>query len=270
MVSPSQSNLATAVESWGAEHGVSQADTASTAERVQIDLLRRDPWSTTGNRRAFVWWRAIFGLNPFLFLSLISGSEAGRARRFHNIAQGPLGGRDAYLCHFVSWAAMPYWMEWVPFGWIVGGLMSRVRLTFWQVRLDDAETAPYAGMVSVRETDGEQRRREVIQGRQLEVTTRAFGHRQLTSESDAFLKRYSLLVADEASDIAVRDMFGPAYLVFMTDSAPEECFVELRGNVLSIGVPRLLTDPADLDGLRTAAERTVVATLDGAGVAVDS
>jgi hypothetical protein len=146
--------------------------------------------------------------------------------------------------------------------------MSRVKLTFWQVRLSDAETAPYAGMVSVRETDGNQRRREVIQGRQLEVTTRAFGHRQLTSESDAFLKRYSVLAADDASEVAVRDMFGPAYLVFMTESAPEDCFVELRGSVLTIGVPRLLSASEELEGLRATAERTVVATLDGAGVQV--
>jgi hypothetical protein len=248
---------------------VVQADPASASESIQIDLLRRDPWSsTTDRRKAFVWWRAIFGLNPFLFLSLVSGSEAGRARRFHNIAEGPLSGRDAYLCHFVSWAAMPYWMEWVPFGWIVGGLMSRVQLTFWQVRLGDAEAAPYAGMVSLRETDGKQRRREVIQGRQLEVTSRAFGHRQLTSESEAFLKRYSLLAADDARDVAVRDMFGPSYLVFMTESAPQECFVELRGNVLSVGVPRLLASAAELDELRETAERTLLATLDGAGVQV--
>jgi hypothetical protein len=165
---------------------------------------------------------------------------------------------------------MPYWLEWVPFGWIVGGLMSRVRLTFWQLRLSDAEAAPYAGVLSVRETDREQRGREVVQGRKLELTSRAFGHRQLTSESDAFLSRYSLLAADEANEVAVRDMFGPSYLVFMADSAPADCFVELRGNVLSIGVPRLLTSAAELDELRTAAERTVVAALDGAGVPVDA
>ena len=270
MASLNRSGVAAAVTSWGSERGVSQADPTSAAAEIQIDLLRRDPWGTQGNRRAFVWLRAMFGLNPFLFLALFSGGEGSRAQRFYNIAAGPLSGRDAHLCHFVSWAAMPYWLEWVPFGWIVGGLMSRVRLTFWQLRLSDAEAAPYAGMLSVRETDGEQRRRETIQGRQLEVTTRAFGHRQLTSESDAFLKRYSLLAADEASDVAVRDMFGPAYLVFMTESAPRECFVELRGNVLSIGVPGLLTNPAELDQLRTMAERTVVAALDGAGYAASA
>lgn len=267
MGSPNRTQVAAAVESWGSAHGVSQSTPGEAAAQIQIDLLRRDPWGKRDSRRAFVWWRALFGLNPFLFLALFSGGEGSRKQRFYSIATGPLAGRDAHLCHFVSWAAMPYWLEWVPFGWIIGGLMSRVRLTFWQVQLSASEAAPYAGMVSVRETDRGQRGREVIQGRKLEVTTRAFGHRQLTSESVAFLKRYSLLAADEASEIAVRDMFGPSYLVFMTESAPDECFVELRGNVLTIGVPRHLTSPEDLDELRAVAERTVVATLDGAGYA---
>jgi hypothetical protein len=238
------------------------------AKTIQIDLLRRDPWGTTDDRRAFVLLRAMFGLNPFLILALISGREGGHAGRFKSITPGSLAGRDAQVCQFASWAAMPYWLEWVPFGWIVGGLMSRVRLTFWQLRLGVAETAPYGGLVSVRETDRGQRGREAIQGRKLEITSRAFGNGLHTSESVPFLERYSLLAADGASEIAIRDMFGPSYLVHMAESAPEDCFVELRGNVLSIGVPRHLTDPAELDELRATAERTVVAVLDGAGVQV--
>lgn len=120
-------------------------------------------------------------------------------------------------------------------------------------------------MLSARDKSIGTRGREVAQGRRLETTDRIFGHRTVTSESAAFLDRYSLIVGDSADEVAVRDMFGPSYLVFLTEAATEDLFIELRGNILSVGVRHLMLDTDDLDALETTARRTLGAVLDGAG-----
>lgn len=236
------------------------------APGIELDVLRSDPWGKDSSRRRLIWLRALIGMNPILFAALFTGSESDRPARFFGTVTGPLAGRDAALCHFSSLAAPAYWLDFVPFGWLVGLLTMRVRLTFWQLRMGDAEAAPYAGMISARDRDKDVRGREIAQGRRLITTDRIFGHRQGTAESDAFLKRYSLLIPDDANEVAVRDMFGPAFLVYLTESAPDGLFLELRGPILTVGVSRLVTDPAELDALRVAAERSLRAVLDGAGV----
>jgi hypothetical protein len=178
-------------------------------------------------------------------------------------------GRAAVLCHFSALAAPPYWLEWVPFGWIVSLVLGRVNLSFWQVTLSEREAAAYAGMLSVRDKSDGGRRREVLQGRRLDTTDRVFGHRAVASESVAFLDRYSLTVADEADEVAVRDMFGPSFLIFMTQETPEGFFVELRGNVLSVGVRKLALSNKELDALHGAVRRTLAAIRDGADAPSD-
>jgi hypothetical protein len=260
-----RSAVGAAVASWAEERGLEQVDPAGVVDAIELDILRNDPWGPDSSRRRLIWLRALMGLNPLLFAALFTGSESDRPARFFSTVAGDLDGRRATLCHFSSLAAPPYWLDFIPFGWVVGLLAMRARLTFWQLRLEPRESAPYAGMISARDRAGQMRIREIAQGRRLVATDRIFGHREESAESEAFLERYSLLVPDDAQDVAVRDMFGPSYLVYLAEKAPEGFFVELRGQVLTAGVPRLVSEPAELDALCEAVERTLRAVLDGAG-----
>jgi hypothetical protein len=249
------------VAPWAQAHGLSSDGDESGAD-IQYDVLRRDPWGTADERGRFLWLRALLSLNPSVILALVSGRSK---ERYHSVATGQMEGHPAALCHITSFAAPPYWLEWIPMGWVVGLVLGRVNLTFWQFTLRSEEAARYAGTLSVRENAAGSRGREVVQGRRLETTDRVFGHREVTSESAAFLERFSLVVADGADEIAIRDMFGPSYLMFLTETAPDGTFVELRGDVLSVGIRELALSTEQLDALHTVGQRTLAAVLDGAG-----
>lgn len=258
----SRDSIRSAVTPWAETHGFSALDPTNEGDEIQLDILRRDPWGAGDETTRNLWLRALFGLNPALLYALLSGRGT---TRFHSLAGGQMDGGPAVLCHFSAFAAPPYWLEWVPFGWIVSFALGRVNLSFWQITLSEEEAAGYAGMLSVRDKDDGGRLHEVMQGRRLETTDRVFGHRAVESESVAFLERYSLTVADEADEAAVRDMFGPSFLVFLTQEAPEGLFIELRGNLLNVGVRELALSDEALDALEDAGRRTLAAARDGAG-----
>lgn len=257
----SRHSVRLAATPWAEAHGLTKLDPADAGASVQLDILRRDPWGRGEEAGRFLWLRALVGLNPAVFLALFSSRADNR---FHSVFRGQVDEHPAVLCHFSSFGAPPYWLEWIPLGWVVGFVLGRVNLSFWQVTLSEDEARRYAGTLSVRENAAGSRGREVVQGRRLETTDRVFGHRAVTSESAAFLERYSLTVGDEADEVAIRDMFGPSYLVFLTEAAPEGTFVELRGNVLNVGVRQLVVDDGGLDALYAVTQRTLAAIRDGA------
>ena len=66
-------------------------------------------------------------------------------------------------------------------------------------------------------------------------------------ESMELHKRYKLEVRDDVSDVAVRQVFEPSFIVWCTDQ--KDVFFELENGELLVAVKRHLDDQAPLDAL---------------------
>ena len=72
-------------------------------------------------------------------------------------------------------------------------------------------------------------------------------------ESEVFSDRFRLMVADEANMLAIRQLFSPSFIVFLTDEAPDGFWFEVEGGHLLGAVEHELWErPADLDALCVA------------------
>lgn len=68
-------------------------------------------------------------------------------------------------------------------------------------------------------------------------------------ESSELEHDYKLEVADSCSDLAVRMLFEPAFIVWCLDQAGDEMLVELEDETLVVAIPDHSYDAAELDGL---------------------
>ena len=69
---------------------------------------------------------------------------------------------------------------------------------------------------------------------------------------------YKLQVADSASDVAVRLLFEPAFIVWCLGQVADEMLLEIENETLVVAIPEHSYDAAQLDGLVEKA--TTVAT----------
>jgi hypothetical protein len=78
--------------------------------------------------------------------------------------------------------------------------------------------------------------------------------REVELESVEFEERFSIWVADETDDLAVRRLFTPAVMTRFLD-APPTSRLELAGPMLLIARDRHLVEPADLDEILAGLEQ---------------
>lgn len=77
-------------------------------------------------------------------------------------------------------------------------------------------------------------------------------------ESEAFSERFRLVVRDEANMVAIRQLFAPSFIVFLTEQTPGGFWFELEGgHVVGAVNGQYWGEPAVLDAL-CAATATVV------------
>jgi hypothetical protein len=110
----------------------------------------------------------------------------------------------------------------------------------------------------------------------LSLHPRSFGDNRLFDRIDSAVTRnrvaalesaelehaYKLEVADEVSDLAVRRVFEPSFIVWCIDQAPDEMLFELENDVLVVAIPDHSYDAAELDNLVEKAS-TIAAALAG-------
>jgi hypothetical protein len=77
-------------------------------------------------------------------------------------------------------------------------------------------------------------------------------------ESSELERAYKLEVADSCSEVAVRLLFEPAFIVWCLDQAGDGMLVELENETLVVAIPDHSYDAAELDGLVDKA--TMIAT----------
>jgi hypothetical protein len=77
-------------------------------------------------------------------------------------------------------------------------------------------------------------------------------------ESSDLEREYKLEVADSASDVAVRLLFEPAFIVWCLDQAADRMLLEIENEALVVAIPDHSYDAAQLDGLVEKA--TTIAT----------
>ena len=76
------------------------------------------------------------------------------------------------------------------------------------------------------------------------------GFQTVKIESAAFAERYRLQVRDEASMIAIRQLFSPSFIVFLTERAPDGFSFEIEGGRLCAAIEGAhWREPAKLDEL---------------------
>jgi hypothetical protein len=80
-------------------------------------------------------------------------------------------------------------------------------------------------------------------------------NRVVNLESSELEHDYKLEVADSCSDLAVRLLFEPAFIVWCLDQASDEMLVELENETLVVAIPDHSYDAAELDGLVEKATR---------------
>jgi hypothetical protein len=68
-------------------------------------------------------------------------------------------------------------------------------------------------------------------------------------ESSELHHEYKLEVADSASDLAVRLLFEPAFIVWCLDQAADGMLVEIENGTLVVAIPSHSFDAAELDDL---------------------
>jgi hypothetical protein len=68
-------------------------------------------------------------------------------------------------------------------------------------------------------------------------------------ESSELQHEYKLEVADSASDLAVRQLFEPAFIVWCLDQAADGMLVEIENGLLVVAIPDHSFDAAELDDL---------------------
>jgi hypothetical protein len=97
----------------------------------------------------------------------------------------------------------------------------------------------------------------------LSLHPRSFGDNSLFDRIDSVLtsdrvvqlesaeldREYKLEVADGASDLALRLLFEPAFIVWCLDQAEARMLVEIEGDTLVVAIPDHSYDPAQLDDL---------------------
>jgi len=78
----------------------------------------------------------------------------------------------------------------------------------------------------------------------------AFTSRRVVElESSELQHEYKLEVADDASDIAVRRLFEPSFIVWCVEQAGYDLLFEIENDVLVVAIPGHSYDAAELDGL---------------------
>jgi hypothetical protein len=86
-------------------------------------------------------------------------------------------------------------------------------------------------------------------------------------ESAELEHEYKLEVADSASDVAVRLLFEPAFMVWCLDRAADQMLLEIENGALVVAIPDHSYDAAQLDGLvdkaTTITTRLADATIEG-------
>lgn len=83
-------------------------------------------------------------------------------------------------------------------------------------------------------------------------------NRVVQLESSELEHEYKLEVADSTSDVAVRLLFEPAFMVWCVDQAADEMLLELENGALVVAIPHHSYDAAQLDALVDRA--TTIAT----------
>jgi hypothetical protein len=87
-------------------------------------------------------------------------------------------------------------------------------------------------------------------------------NRVVQLESSELEHDYKLEVADSASDIAVRLLFEPAFMVWCLDQAGDRMMLELENGTLVVAIPDHSYDAAELDGLVDKANTVVTRLAD--------
>ena len=86
-------------------------------------------------------------------------------------------------------------------------------------------------------------------------------------ESSELEHDYKLEVADSASDVAVRVLFEPAFIVWCIDQAADRVLIEVENETLVVATPDHSYDAAQLDGLVEKATTVATRLADAAGTA---
>ena len=76
------------------------------------------------------------------------------------------------------------------------------------------------------------------------------GQTRIELESQAFDERYELWVSDEHDANWLRQLFGPSFIVWLTESPPPEFGFDYGGGRLCAFLEKHRDDPAELDALR--------------------
>jgi hypothetical protein len=81
--------------------------------------------------------------------------------------------------------------------------------------------------------------------------------RSVRLESEAFLRRYALLVDNDQDEVSVWRLFGPSLVDWLTGESPEGFSFELQDGSLCCFVPGTLTEAAEFDQLCEATSRVL-------------
>jgi hypothetical protein len=86
-----------------------------------------------------------------------------------------------------------------------------------------------------------------------DLQTIEMSDRDVPVESDAFLKRYAVSTDHDQDQVRAWQLFDPALIGWLTDSAPENFSFELQNGALCAFVPGAVADADELDALCDAA-----------------
>lgn len=92
----------------------------------------------------------------------------------------------------------------------------------------------------------------------VDVDAEVSSSRLVRLESSELERDYRLEVADSASDVTVRLLFEPTFIVWCVDRAADKMLVEVEDGTLIVAIPKHSYDAAQLDGLVDKA--TAIAT----------
>lgn len=87
-------------------------------------------------------------------------------------------------------------------------------------------------------------------------------------ESSELQHEYKLEVADSASDLAVRLLFEPAFIVWCLDQAADGMLVEIENGTLVVAIPDHTFDAAELDDLLNKAAKVATRLSDAQATTV--
>jgi hypothetical protein len=120
--------------------------------------------------------------------------------------------------------------------------------TLVQVKLTAAEARPFRRLVLAA--------RSILDTRPVAaVHDAASDLRHVELESIAFHQRYSLEADHHADAVAVRGVFTPTMIVWLTERQGADLFIELRTTVLTVAAPGHLVSASSLEALIAAARR---------------